>query len=68
MTRTDGGETLFLGPLDRTVMAFESKGENWDPDIEPSYNTRVPLASPDVVLEGGTYRDVWNEERFSWYL
>ena len=37
-------------------MAFESKGENWDPDIEPSYNTRVPLASPDVVFEGGTYR------------
>ena len=56
VTRTDGGETLFLGPLDKTVMAFESKGETWDPKSDPTYNTRVPLASPDVVFEGGIYR------------
>jgi len=54
----DRREALFIGPLDVTVMAWESEnGTDWDVSAEPDFNTKAPLASPDAVaVPGGGYR------------
>ena len=56
LTREDGSEVLYVGPLDFTTMAWESvDGENWNALGAPDFNTRLRFATPDAVIdpEGG---------------
>ncbi len=56
-TLPSGEEVLMVGPLDKTVMAWVSKNQKWKATAPPDFNTRAPLASPDLVtLPDGTYR------------
>ncbi len=54
----DGGEVLFVGPLDHTTMAWVSPdGEQWPTHEAPTYNTRQRFATPDAVPDpNGGYR------------
>ncbi len=57
VSKPNGGEILFIGPLDRTVMAWETdQNDLWNPNAKPTYNTQAPLASPDVILTEEGYR------------
>lgn len=54
----DGGELLWMGPLDHTAVAWRSDdGVSWPTDAAPSVDSRLPAATPDVVTDpAGGYR------------
>lgn len=56
LTRKDGSEILFIGPLDHTTMAWISvDGKTWPRFAPPTFNTRQRFATPDALAdpEGG---------------
>ena len=58
LTRKDGSEILFVGPLDHTTMAWISPdGVTWPKFDPPTFNTRQRFATPDAVADpNGGYR------------
>ena len=58
LSLNDGGEVLFVGPLDHTTMAWVSTdGKQWPTHESPTYNTRQRFATPDALPDpDGGYR------------
>ena len=58
LTRKDGSEILFVGPLDHTTMAWVSKnGTDWPITQPPTFDTKQRFATPDAVPDPkGGYR------------
>lgn len=54
----DGGEILFVGPLDNYALGWSSPdGAAWDPAKAPDVPTEVPTATPDAMPDPtGGYR------------
>ncbi|MSQ03838.1 MAG: exo-alpha-sialidase [Myxococcales bacterium] len=56
----DGGEILFVSPLDRYAMGWSSSnGEVWSPALPPDVVTTVAGATADALAVGGAYRMVY---------
>lgn len=58
LTRRDGSEILFVGPLDHTTMAWIStNGTDWPTTQPPTFDTKQRFATPDAVPDpNGGYR------------
>ena len=58
LSREDGSEILYIGPLDHTTMAWISEdGDTWNTTAPPDFNTRLRFATPDALqAPDGTYR------------
>ena len=58
LTRRDGSEILFIGPLDHTTMAWvSSNGTDWPTSQAPTFDTKQRFATPDAVPDPhGGYR------------
>ncbi len=53
----DGGEILFVSPLDRYAMGWSSPdGAQWAPEAAPDVVTTVPGATADALTVNGAYR------------
>lgn len=50
LTRADGSEILYIGPLDRTTMGWISvDGKQWNKDAPPDFDSYRAFATPDAV-------------------
>ena len=58
LTRNDGSEILFVGPLDHTTMGWVSQeGDTWTTTSPPTFDTKQRFATPDAVPDpNGGYR------------
>ena len=58
LTRKDGSEILFVGPLDHTTMGWIStNGTDWPTKEPPSFDSQQRFATPDAVPDpAGGYR------------
>lgn len=58
LTRSDGSEILFVGPLDHTTMGWISPdGITWPTASPPTFDTKQRFATPDAVPDpNGGYR------------
>lgn len=52
VSKQDGSEILYVGPLDHTTMGWISEdGNKWDTTSAPDFNTRMRFATPDAVMD-----------------
>lgn len=58
LTRKDGSEILYVGPLDHTTMGWvSSNGIDWPTTAAPTFDSRQRFATPDAVPDpNGGYR------------